>query len=556
MISGSGGVNQIGAGTLVLSGANTYSGGTNIEHGTLSVGSDGNLGTGGPIAMSAGSTLKVTATGAFGHAVTLTGDPTFNIAPATTTTWNGVIGDGASAGTLEVSGGGTLVLTAANTYSGGTTIHGGSILSIASDGNLGGASGSLTLGDATTAGTLEASSGLTLSSTRSVSLGAGGGTIISDTSFEIDQGITGGGGLTTSRAGTLILAGANTYSGGTTISAGTLQLGNGSTTGSLSGDVTDNGTLAFDRSDTITFGGVISGSGGVNQIGAGTLVLSGANTYSGGTNIEHGTLSVGSDGNLGTGGTIAMSGFDSKVTATGAFGHAVTLTGDPTFNIAPATTTTWNGVIADGASAGTLEVSGGGTLVLTATNTYSGGTTVHGGSKLSIASDANLGGASGSLALGDASTSGTLEVTSNLTLSSTRSVSLGAGGGTIISDGTSEIDQGITGGGGLTSSGAGTLILAGANTYSGGTTISAGTLQLGNGSTTGSLSGDVTDNGTLAFDRSDTLTFGGAISGSGALNQIGAGTLILTAANTYTGLTTVTTARAGGGRRAPRPGPG
>ena len=59
-------------------------------------------------------------------------------------------------------------------------------------------------------------------------------------------------------AGTTILTAGSTYTGGTAISAGTLQLGNGETTGSIVGDVTNNGTLAFNRSDTVTFPGVIS----------------------------------------------------------------------------------------------------------------------------------------------------------------------------------------------------------------------------------------------------------------------------------------------------------
>jgi autotransporter-associated beta strand protein len=50
--------------------------------------------------------------------------------------------------------------------------------------------------------------------------------------------------------------------------------------------------------------------------------------------------------------------------------------------------------------------------------------------------------------------------------------------------------------------GAGTWIITGTNNYSGGTTIAGGTLQLGNGGTTGDLLGNVTDNGTLTFDRS------------------------------------------------------
>ncbi len=79
----------------------------------------------------------------------------------------------------------------------------------------------------------------------------------------------GGGGLTKQSGGTLTLTAANSYTGGTTIAAGTLQLGNGGASGSIVGDVTDNGALAFDRSDVVSFDGTISGSGSVSQIGAG-----------------------------------------------------------------------------------------------------------------------------------------------------------------------------------------------------------------------------------------------------------------------------------------------
>ena len=70
----------------------------------------------------------------------------------------------------------------------------------------------------------------------------------------------------------------------------------------------------------------------------------------------------------------------------------------------------------------------------------------------------------------------------------------------------------ISGSGAVNQIGAGTTILTGANLYSGGTTISGGTLQLGSGGTSGSIAGGVTNNGTLAFNRSDTATFSGAIS--------------------------------------------
>jgi autotransporter-associated beta strand protein len=112
--------------------------------------------------------------------------------------------------------------------------------------------------------------------------------------------ISGTGSLAQLGAGTTILTGANTNTGGTTISAGTLQIGAGGATGSIVGNVGDNGTLAFDRSDTMTFGGVVSGTGSLAQSGAGTTILAGANTYSGGTTISAGTLQIGNGGTTGS----------------------------------------------------------------------------------------------------------------------------------------------------------------------------------------------------------------------------------------------------------------
>ena len=331
------------------------------------------------------------------------------------TVFTGVISD--VGGSLTKVGTGTLTLTGINTYTGGTNLDGG-ILAVNSDLNLG--TGPLSFNG----GTLEAlGSGGGITSSKPVSLAAGGGTFLADagTASTLSEPITGGGAWTKAGPGTLTLTGANTYGGGTTVSAGTLQLGAGGTTGSITGNVANNGILAFNRSDVFTFGGVISGTGSVQQNGTGTTVLTGNNTYTGGTTINLGTLQ------LGAGGT----------------------TGSITGNVAN------NGILAFNRS--------------------------------------------------DVFTFGGV----------------------------------ISGTGSVQQNGIGTTVLTGNNTYTGGTTINAGTLQLGAGGTTGSIVGNVIDNGELIFNRSDAVTFGGVISGTGTLVKLGAGTLTLPSANTYTGATTV-----------------
>ena len=134
---------------------------------------------------------------------------------------------------------------------------------------------------------------------------------------------------------------------------------------------------------------------------------------------------------------------------------------------------------------GALTKNGASTLILTADNSYAGGTTINTGT-LQVGD----GGASGSL--------GTGPVLDDAALVFNRS-------------GTVAVPGAITGTGSLTQEGVagGTLVLTGANTYSGGTTIASGVLQLGDGGTSGSIVGDVTNSGALAFDRSDTMTFAG-----------------------------------------------
>ena len=118
--------------------------------------------------------------------------------------------------------------------------------------------------------------------------------------------ISGTGALTKTAAGTVILSNANSYGGGTTISQGTLQLGDGSANnGSVSGNITDNATLAFANPNVQTYSGVISGNGAVTKSGAGTLTLSGVSSY-GATTVNAGQLTIGN--NLINSGTLAVAG--------------------------------------------------------------------------------------------------------------------------------------------------------------------------------------------------------------------------------------------------------
>ncbi|HQU41361.1 MAG TPA: autotransporter-associated beta strand repeat-containing protein, partial [Pirellulales bacterium] len=177
--------------------------------------------------------------------------------------------------------------------------------------------------------------------------------------------------LTKAGSGTLILTGNNTYSGGTTISAGTLQVGNDTATGTLgTGAVVDNAALAFYRSGTATIANAISGTGTLTQSSSGTLILTGSNSYTGTTAISSGTLQVGAGGTTGSLGTGSVTGGYTVL----AFDRSDNLTVSNALN-------------------GNISVvqEGTGILTLTGGNAYTGSTTVNAGGTLQVgSSNANV----------------------------------------------------------------------------------------------------------------------------------------------------------------------
>jgi hypothetical protein len=475
-----------------------FSGGSGLNYtlGTLSIGAH-------TLSVAGEDFTSGTGQVTFG-ATTLTGNAVFNVTNPTSGT--GItnlnldaIGDGGSGFGLTKSGNGTLTINATNTYTGATIVNAGT-LALGSAGNLS-ASTALTVNGTFTMNAISGTS-LTVASLSGNSSGSfvmgGKNIVVGDATSANFAGVLGGANSTVTKegAGTLTLSGVNTYTGATTINAGTLQIGSGATTGSLSTSsvITNNGALAFNRSDNISQGTqftstAISGTGSLVQNGSGMLTLSTANTYTGGTIINAGTLQVTNAAAIHTSGNLSFGG--------GTLRYGTGITQDYASRIKNSTSAiaidtngeniTYGSAI-DSTNIGGLTKSGVGDLTLSGANAFTGNVTLNTG-RLILGNDSALGGASGSIVIN----SGTLDVTAARTLSGNKVQNWN-----------------------------GNFTFAGSNTLN----MGSGAVVLG-------------ANSTVTVSAS-TLTVGGDISGAGhGLGKTGAGTLVLSGSNSYTGVTTV-----------------
>ncbi|MEI8037534.1 MAG: autotransporter-associated beta strand repeat-containing protein [Verrucomicrobiota bacterium] len=350
VISGSGGLTKVTVGNLILSGANTYSGSTLIDVGTLTL--DGSLACN--VIHVAGGTTLINNAGGLSATATLTNDGTVEqnaddtIAALVNT---GTINNSAhtlTAATYALNNGSVIN---ANLGSGIVTSN----ATVALNGTSAAETfhvqtGTTTLGSTdrllnTTDLTIDSLATLLLGGDEKIGSLFGGGTLQNAGGrLTLDDGsfsgvISGLGGLTKKSSGLLNLTGANTYSGSTVVDAGTLTLyGSGSLTSptlnitagatlnDLNGGLASNtvatveGTLALTANDAIdtlngsgwvtlaspsiltvnqgAFAGVISGGGNLTKITSGLLTLTGANTYTGTTLVDAGTLTLSGGGGL------------------------------------------------------------------------------------------------------------------------------------------------------------------------------------------------------------------------------------------------------------------
>ncbi len=500
-VTGGGQIVKSGSDELIVTGDNTYSGGTTITGGTLTADHADSLGSGD---IDNSGVLKV---GEGDLENTLSGS-----------------------GSLVKTGTGELTLSGGNDYSGGTTIIGGTLTADHAD--------SLGTGAVANSGVLQVGEG------------------------ELENTLSGSGSLVKTGTGELTLSGDNTYSGGTTIAGGTLTADHADSLGT--GAIANSGVLQVGEGELEN---TLSGSGSLVKTGTGELTLSGDNSYSGATTITDGTLiaanvnALGS-GNIDNSGTLMLD-------AEGEFNLAnVTTQSGATTELARGTTLNVDSLTqqadstlnidlskANGESAITADsVTLGGTLNVTGIGSVTDSWTPEAYTYTLIDSDSAITSDFDDLTIAgmnredvdfltidgkvDEADNTHYDLTASLSWYADRDNATTDAHGTFtlsdpdgsfnvaatLTDVDDTLDPGSRWDGkSLTKEGAGTLILSGDNDYSGGTTINEGTLVAA--STTALGTGLVDNNATLVLDADGEVSaVGGITTHSGATTQLALGT--------------------------------
>ncbi|MCP0341106.1 fibronectin-binding autotransporter adhesin ShdA [Salmonella enterica subsp. enterica serovar Mbandaka] len=500
-VTGEGQIVKSGSDELIVTGDNNYSGGTTITGGTLTADHADSLGTG---AIANSGVLQV---GEGELENTLSG-----------------------AGSLVKTGTGELTLSGDNSYSGTTTITGGTLTADHAD--------SLGTGTIANSGVLQVGEG------------------------ELENTLSGSGSLVKTGTGELTLSGDNNYSGGTTITGGTLTADHADSLGT--GAIANNGVLQVGEGELKN---TLSGTGSLVKIGTGELTLSGDNTYSGGTTIDDGVL-IAANVNALSGGDVDNSG-TLMLDANGAFelANVTTHSGATTALAAGSTLDAGQLTQEDGSTlsidlgAATDEamitadsVTLGGTLNVTGIGSVTDSWTPEAYTYTLIDSDSAITSDFDDLTVAGMNREdvdfltidGKVDETDNTNYDLTASLSwyadrdnatTDAHGTFTLSDPDGSFNVAATltdvddtldpgsrwDGKSLTKEGAGTLILSGDNDYSGGTTINEGTLVAA--STTALGTGLVDNNATLVLDADGEVSaVGGITTHSGATTQLALGT--------------------------------
>lgn len=517
-------LSKTGGGTVVLTGTNTYSGGTVIAAGTLQVGAGGatgDLGAAASASVASGATLAVNRTGTLALSGTVSNAGTVSNLGAGTLAISGVL---SGAGTLVQSGTGTTVLSGTNTATGATTVSaGGLTLDYATNDNSKLAdAGVLTLGNATL--TLAGATGSHTEVVGSTTV-TGGVSIVrsgANTAKIALGALTNNGLLDVAGAGLATTTTANNASGvltGVTFSGGTAFAANDG-----SGNIVASGVALA----TVTR--LESGAKTIaNNAGAGVSIIDGAGSVAAavttgavGTTDTFGIIHAATGAttvDIGAGNTLRLAAAG-QVLSTVASG-ALTVTGGTltaggasdtagTLVFANNVATTVASVLADnGTGVVALVKNGAGTLTLSGTNTYTGGTLVNAGA-LVLSSGAALGTGSVTVSSGGA-------LTASSTVAATGAVVLQGGtlnGTGSLASSNFDVRSGsvavvLSGTGAMTKSTSGTVTLSSISTYTGGTTVDAGTLVLAAGGGSGALRGNLTVNAgaTVSSTTNDTLGY-------------------------------------------------